>query len=392
MEKKIFVIYMGYYYLEDVEIYKNSFFLNHANRLEKSIIDDLKKIFHNNLLVLSGSILSKETKKITIKDEFLFEMEFLTKSSLPYLRDFVIMFRIFKRILKLKKDYEIILLTYNNHYHFQIPIFLSNLIGKSSPQINALIDFPNIVTRKKIRFKRFFEDIFSMITYHRHKYYLFLSTPDDFISRLKIQVKHINYQYPLYDLDLKQLSYKKLVDQEIKRIIYIGALEDYYCSNLIIDLARTVSDDMRIEVYGRGKNAEVFRKASLINPKLIFGGFKSMDFIVEQAKDAFAFLLFTCEEIHRYQVPSKLFLYLSFNRPIMTNGIKILDPLLNEYLNPILEFRSDKILDVLVNLGEQSQLYNKYCNDLLQLESLLKSFQNKNSEALLNLLKEAQSR
>lgn len=391
MQQKKFIVYLGYYFFEDVQGYNNNSTLNHANRLEKSIIDDLNKMFHNYLLVLSGSILSNNIREIN-KYDFPFEIEFLTKSSLPYLRDIIIMFRVFKRILTLKKDYELILLTYNNHYHFQIPIYLSNLIGKLSPQINALIDFPNVVTRKKIRLKRFFEDIFSMIIYNRHKYYLFLSKPDEFNKRFKIQTKNINYQYPLYD-GIINLSHPKIVaEQIIKRIIYIGALEDYYCSNLIIDLARTISNDMVIEVYGRGENAEIFKKESLINPRLIFGGFKSMEFIVDQARDAFAFLLFTCEEIHRYQIPSKLFLYLAFKRPILTNGIKILDPLLNEYLNPIIESTSDKILEVLVNISKQSELYDKYCYDLSQLESLLKSFQNKNSEALFNLLKETQSR
>lgn len=389
MVKNKIILYLGYYLPEEKYVDDDSLLQNHANRLEKSIIDNLRFNNLNEVIIMSGALEYIKSTQHYVKDYFIKKKNTITNSKLPYVRDVIIIFRVLVRILKLKKRNEIVFMTYNNHFHFQIPILVSNLIGKSCSQINILIDFPNLLTNRELRLKRLLEDLFSIRFYNKHKYYVFLSKPINLDYFFKFNPNYICYQYPIYETKQKSDESVIRIQQPLKKILYIGAFENYYCIDFIIELAKILPVDMIIEVYGRGAKEANLIKSSMIYPNLVFMGFKEKQFIANQSKDAFAFLLFTCNEMHNFQIPSKLFLYMAFKKPIITNGIRSLDSTYNDYLNPIKNLNKEKVLESLIELSNSQEKYSKYCNDIVTLENIFKQDQISNLLKLNNLIKES---
>lgn len=382
------LVYFGYpYSTENQNKNKNNKYIhNHMNRLEQSLILSLRTLNKHPLVIFSASSVAQNNISKVDSDTNIGLIQ-LTKVKIPVLKDFIILIKMLKFIFHYTLRYRIIFIVINNHYHYQLPLLFLSLIRFKFSQINFLIDYPHVLVFKKFRLKKILEDLVSFYSFKRHRYYLFLAEPTNISMLFMNKVHHEVFQYPIEEAmrdNHHLIDYKNFLNS--KRIIYVGALEKYYCVDFIIKLSRELVDNFIIEVYGRGSFLDYIIQEAATNKRLKYMGYIDENLIPDAVKGSFALLLFTCHNIHNYQVPSKLFQYLGYCTPIITNGFNSLESEYIKLLNPLENLSIDEVNNFIFKLSHSELVYRKVMNDLEKLTKIFIKEQDNNKVRIKKLI------
>jgi len=384
--KKTALVYYGYSYNPEVNNLELKNLHSHMNKLEWAIMNDMRSLNEFECFFFSGSINtpSKNTRLNDLKPSMIY---FLAKFRKPILRDLSIMVYTTMSIFKLLRKHDVVCIVINNHHHYQLPILIANIFSKRIKQINFLVDYPHSFIFEKKRLMHFIEDSLSEAFFSSHKSYIFLGKPYNHESLFPNMSNYINYQYPIIKDYLKPYNGSFIPNLSNKLIIsYIGALEDYYCIDFLIELAQYLPHPFEIVVYGRGNKQKEIIKASSVIERLHYRGYLNEQELIVNTAGSFAFLLFTCGRVHNYQVPSKLFNYLPYKKPIITNGISTIG---NRYLSklfPIEEFSVTSVINRLIQMKDDNVYYMQLIKSLSELEKLLLVEEDENKVKLSNLI------
>ncbi len=174
-------------------------------------------------------------------------------------------------------------------------------------------------------------------TFGRPDFYLFLSY--DYFKRFKKPNK-LFCDGGVINRDLRLSEDGLSAQAKTKSLVFAGGLNNWTGIIEFIDLFSAINpDDYILNIYGRGEDHLIRDKQKTWGERIVFHGFVD-DFELDKAcMNAFAFInprpldMFRCEN----DFPSKLLLYLSYKKPIISTKSRGLSP---EYDN-ILQFYSD---------------------------------------------------
>jgi hypothetical protein len=159
-------------------------------------------------------------------------------------------------------------------------------------------------------------------------FYLFLSF--DYFNRFKKRNKlFCDGGITIRDLELEKEYFKCDLSEAPKSLVFAGTLNNWTGIIDFIDLFNEVdTENYVLHIYGKGDQEILKKKNKLSGNKVILHGFVSDHELDQACRNAYAFINPRPLQVFRSEnnFPSKLLLYLSYNKPIISTKTKGLSP------------------------------------------------------------------
>lgn len=234
------------------------------------------------------------------------------------LKNLSVMFAIIKELLSLllvHKNSNFRIITYNTHYHYSLPSRLMNkLFSDKFKNFVLLVDMPeHFVYEKKRTILYRLEDLYSKKNFCKCDGFITMvdSSINDFCSIDRI----FNFKLPVEKINV--ISSKPSNKLNDINLVFVGALEDYYGIKELLNILEELPNNYNFHFFGSGELSTMLKSEK---NNIVYHGFVDEKQLYSILNFADGFLLFIKnKKLHKYQIPSKLFLYLQYHVRIFTN-------------------------------------------------------------------------
>lgn len=301
------IIYVGYSsYISSDCNFRNS---RAGYLLEYEItkrLSNLNSIYsYCEYIIKSKFKISSKIKTLTFVDRLLFAISVNIKLYLFLIKS-------------IDKNEFTAILFYDNSYIFLLTNILKLTMGRQTNFFCVVADAPQYYIN---RTNKVSSSLIEFIEFWIFKNF------DGYISMVENSVKDIvpNKPYHLFAFGVNRnhnyLKTKRMGTNGVYNVVYAGAIEPYYSTDILPLLAEKLPLNFIINVYGTGsvnkemiiadKNIENFKFHGQIDRELLLEIYNSCDLLILFIRD---------KVLHRYNFPTKLIEYLATYRPILINS------------------------------------------------------------------------
>ena len=249
----------------------------------------------------------------------------------------------------------------------------------------------NLITFNPVFRQRFLAII--MQCFHRTKWYSIIA--DDLAKGKPFASIFLSYGYfkrirlsnkyffeggiPLTQNNTTKLSTKKI-------LIYAGSISKWTGINEFTEQFKLISEKLDIEfhIYGNG-NAEEIKSITSGNNKIKFMGFVTSEELDLACKNAYAFVNPRPTQVYHGEnnFPSKVLLYLAYQKPIISTRTEGLSPEYDKLLVYYEDKNSESFINAMFRLNDN--LEYSTIQDRIKIFSTNNTWENKTKKLLLNL-------
>lgn len=157
---------------------------------------------------------------------------------------------------------------------------------------------------------------------------------------------------------------EKLAPKGVKSIVFAGSVDKWTGVFDLMDLFYEIdSKDYILNVYGKGDPELLKSKNEHYNGKIILHGYISDEELDHVCRNAYAFINPRPVDLFRSEnnFPSKLLLYLSYNKPVISTKTKGLSP---AYDDVLLYYYDNESLSKCLNDIVSENVYNQIVTNI----------------------------